>query len=69
MSGTMPLSLLDAQIALKEKYTLSVISNTIKITLIFVGIYYFGIWGAIIARIASKTIGLLTAYTLMLRMA
>jgi len=64
MSGALPIALFDAHVALRAKYTLSVISNTVKITFIFIGIYFFGIWGAIIARILSKSVGLFTAYIL-----
>ena len=64
MSGVIPFSTLDALVAIKKKYILSIISNFSKLILMFVGIYFAGIWGAIFGRIISKSIGLLTAFVL-----
>jgi len=50
-------ALLDAHMAIREKYVISITSNCIKIGLYIFGIYYFGIWGAIGARILAKIIG------------
>lgn len=64
MSGVIPLSALDAHVAIRKKYILSIISNVTKIGLLFVGVYFAGIWGAIFARIISKSIGLFIAFLL-----
>lgn len=64
MSGVIPLSTLDAHVAIRKKYILSLISNVSKLVLMFIGIYFAGIWGAIFGRIFSKSIGLFTAFIL-----
>lgn len=68
LNGVFPVAALDSQVAIKEKYILSIFSNTFKILAVFGGIYFYGIWGAIIARIVSKGMGLFLAYTLVRRM-
>lgn len=62
MSAALPLSFMEGQIAIKEKYILNVTSNVTKLILIAGGIFYFGIWGAIIGRITSKLFGVSLAF-------
>lgn len=63
-SAALPVAFLDAQVAIKEKYLGTILSNSFKIISLFFGIYYFGLWGLVIARIASKTFSVSTAYIL-----
>jgi O-antigen/teichoic acid export membrane protein len=58
VSAVLPLSILEAHVAIKEKYIISLASNITKIIVITLGIFYFGILGAIIARIISKLFGI-----------
>jgi O-antigen/teichoic acid export membrane protein len=54
---------LDAQVAVKERYILNISNNTITIVSVVVGIYFFGIWGAIFARLFARvTNALLSAF-------
>ncbi len=46
----------DAQAAVKERYILRIVNTITKITSVVIGIYFWGIWGAIIARIFSRAI-------------
>lgn len=62
ISGVLPLAFLDAHTAIKEKYIISIVSNIVKIAILVCGIYYFGIWGAIVGRILSKTFGVSLAF-------
>jgi O-antigen/teichoic acid export membrane protein len=62
MSAVLPLAFLDAHIAIKEKYQLSILSNVFKLIAIFVGIIVWGIWGVLIARIISKFFGVSLAF-------
>jgi O-antigen/teichoic acid export membrane protein len=61
-SAVLPLAVLDAQIAIKQKYALNIYSNVFKLIALILGIVYFGIWGAIIARIGSKIFGVGLAF-------
>lgn len=56
-NGTLPVAYLDAQAAIRNKYILSVASNIIKIVLVVIGVIGYGLWGAVIARLLSKIIG------------
>lgn len=67
ISGTLPIAFLDSQKAVKEKYILSVASNIGKIVIVFSGVYFFGLWGAIVGRILSKAWGLILAFFLVRR--
>jgi O-antigen/teichoic acid export membrane protein len=62
VSAVLPLSLLEAHVAIKEKYILNITSSVTKIAIVSVGIFYFGIWGAIIGRIISKLFGISLAF-------
>ncbi len=61
INGSIPVAFLDAQVAIREKYILSFISNISKLIIIVVGLYFYGILGLIIARIISKLLGVITA--------
>lgn len=47
---------LESQVAIKEKYTLSLVASITTIITTAVGVYFFGLWGAIIARIISRLV-------------
>lgn len=67
MSGTLPMTFLESQVAIREKYTLSLASSVARLLFVFGGVYWFGIWGAIIARIVSKGFGLLLSLIIIRR--
>lgn len=67
MPAVIPLSFLDSQVAIKEKYHLNIWSSVVKIAALYIGIAYFGIWGAIIATVASKAFGNILAFMLAAR--
>ncbi len=46
----------DSQVAVKERYILSVTNNVNKIIAVVLGVYFFGIWGAIAARLITQVI-------------
>jgi O-antigen/teichoic acid export membrane protein len=52
--GVIPYTALQSQIAQKELYLFNFSSSIFQIISLFIGIYFFGIMGAIIARIASR---------------
>ena len=61
-SGGLPVALLDAHTAIKEKYTITFVGNSIKIIIITLGIILYGIAGLIVARVATKAINVFLAY-------
>ena len=60
----LPTSALQAKIAKKELYKLNIYSPIIQIVLLFFFIYFYGILGAIIARVLGRFIGLVISYWL-----
>jgi O-antigen/teichoic acid export membrane protein len=68
INGTLPVAFFESQLAVKEKYILSVVSNVIKIPLLFIGAAYFGIMGIIVAKLLSKLVGLFTSIFLIKKM-
>jgi O-antigen/teichoic acid export membrane protein len=68
MSGVLPMAILEARVAIKEKYILSILSSIIKIISLFIGVNFFGLMGLIIARIFSKLSGLIISYFLIKNM-
>jgi O-antigen/teichoic acid export membrane protein len=53
----------DAQAAVKERYILNITVNVATVASSLVGVIFFGIWGAILARIFAKTVSIgLTMY-------
>lgn len=52
--GTIPLSLLSAQKKIKEQYIFSIIQPVLQIIAYLVLIPFYGIWGAIIARVVMR---------------
>lgn len=46
----------DAQVAIKERYILNILSATTIIITTVSGVYFFGIWGAIFSRIIARLI-------------
>jgi len=61
-SAALPVAFLDAQMAIKEKYSATILSNIFKIGAIFFGLYFFGLWGLIIGRVVSKMFAVSTAF-------
>lgn len=53
----------DAQAAVKERYILNIVVNIATVASSLVGVIFFGLWGAIFARIFAKTVSIgLTMY-------
>jgi O-antigen/teichoic acid export membrane protein len=53
----------DSQVAVKERYILTVVINATAILSVVLGIYWFGLWGAIFARLFTRIINVsLSAY-------
>jgi len=44
----------DSQAAVKERYVLNISNTIFRITAVVIGIYFFGIWGAITARLVTR---------------
>lgn len=61
-SGILPTSFLDAHKAIRARYWLIINSNVFKFFAIFFGIYFYGIWGAVIGRVLSRSIGVYLGY-------
>lgn len=64
LNSSIPIAFLDAHKAIKEKYILTISSNVCKIIFLVSGVYFFGLMGLIIARIAAKLLGLVTSLIL-----
>jgi len=62
-SGVLPGTYIDAQKAIKRRYLINIVNNSVKITLTVGGVLLFGLWGAVIARVASKALN--TSFTLL----
>ena len=54
----LPIAALQSKSAKKELYQLNVYSSVIQIIILFLFIYFYGLWGAIIARVLGRFIGL-----------
>jgi PST family polysaccharide transporter len=61
-SAALPVALLDAHLAIKEKYAATFMASISKIILIFCGIFFYGLWGLIVARIISKMLAVYLAF-------
>jgi len=48
----------DAQAAIKERYILSIVINATTVISVVVGIYFWGLWGAIFARLFVRTLNM-----------
>lgn len=48
----------DGQAAIKERYILSFVVNTTMVVSVVVGIYLFGLWGAIFARLLTRMVNI-----------
>ncbi len=68
INGALPIAFFESQLAIKEKYILSIASNLVKIPLLFLGVIYFGIVGVIVAKLISKVFGLTLSLILVKRM-
>ncbi len=58
---------LDSQIAIKEKYFMNIASAFTMIVTSVIGILFFGLWGAIVARVVSRIIISLLASIVIIR--
>jgi O-antigen/teichoic acid export membrane protein len=58
--GIIPYTALQSQTAQKELYLFNFASSIFQIISLFIGVYFFGIMGAIIARIATRFFNLIT---------
>lgn len=58
-SGALPVAFLDAHIAIKEKYIATFIAGIQKISILFIGIYFWGLWGLVFARVITKMIAVM----------
>ncbi len=68
INGALPIAFFESQMAIKEKYILSIVSNVLKIGLIIFGVLTYGILGAIAAKLIAKVFGLFLAIFLIRRM-
>ncbi|HEY4502329.1 MAG TPA: oligosaccharide flippase family protein [Candidatus Paceibacterota bacterium] len=57
----------DSQIAIKERYILNIVINGTTIVSTIIGIYFFGIWGAIFARLIARAVNILLSSFLIYR--
>ncbi len=55
-AGALPMSLIDARMAIRERYIVVVLSNVTRITLMTLLVIPYGIWGILWAQIITKTI-------------
>jgi O-antigen/teichoic acid export membrane protein len=55
-SGVLPMSLIEARMAIKERYIVVVLSNVTRIILMSVLVIPYGIWGILWAQIITKSI-------------
>jgi O-antigen/teichoic acid export membrane protein len=62
ISASLPVALLDAHMAIKEKYIVSSTSNVIKILFLVLGFYLFGLWGIIMGKVLGKSFAYFFAY-------
>jgi O-antigen/teichoic acid export membrane protein len=62
ITGVLITSFLDAHKAIHARYWLILYSNAFKLVAVFLGIYFYGIWGAIAARILAKYLGVVLGY-------
>lgn len=61
-SAVLPMSYLDSRVAIREKYYVNIISASFKTVALVLGVIYFGIWGALLARLLSKAFGVVVGY-------
>lgn len=66
LSITLGSAYFDAQIAIKERYVMNFIASTTTITSTILGVFFFGLWGAICARIVSRLI-IVTAESILIK--
>ncbi len=59
LSFVLASSYFDSQAAVKERYILSITNNILKIATTVAGIFFFGIWGAIAARLLTRFVNVL----------
>lgn len=64
-NSTLPYAYIEAHKAIRERYILNISSNILKLCLLVGGIIYFGVLGAIVARIISKLYVVVMVYILM----
>lgn len=60
--GALPMAFIDSQMAIREKYIISLSSGIIKVVALTLGIIYYGIWGVIVARVLVKAVSLVIAF-------
>ncbi len=63
-AGGLPMSFIDSQMAIKERYIVVTLSNVTRITLMVLLIVPYGIWGILWAQIITKTIVFATVMVL-----
>jgi O-antigen/teichoic acid export membrane protein len=56
-AGSIPMATLLSQRAVREQYTQSVVNNLVRIGLLLVLSYVYGLWGIIFARVLSRLFG------------
>lgn len=62
LMAIVPQSFIDAKVEIANKYALSLSTSLFKIASISIGIYYWGLWGAIISRIVYKLFGFVVTH-------
>lgn len=63
-AGALPMSFIESQLAVRERYAIIILSNVTRIILMLFLVVPFGIWGIIYSQIATKTIVLSAALIL-----
>ncbi len=58
LATILPLTYIDSLLAIKTKYKMASLSIVVKLILMFLGVYYFGLLGLVIARVATRIFGL-----------
>ncbi len=56
MSFVLSAAYFDTQAVVRERYILSAVNNMNRIVFTLVGIYFWGLWGAVVARLAARAI-------------
>jgi O-antigen/teichoic acid export membrane protein len=61
LSAVLPIAFIDSQVAIRERYILG-FWNLPKAIIIYFAVFYYGLWGAIIAKVITKYIGALMGF-------
>ncbi len=68
IEGGLSNAIFKAKQAIKEQYKVSIGSNILKITLLIICAFFWGLWGVIIARVISRFLGFLLSLFLTIQL-